>query len=132
MFGSEILLRNYGLFIIGGNTLWPGDPDGRTSGHYVFIKEEIFLDQKGFQSLLSHEYIHTLQTEGGGPDFGMIYAAEFVNRGEGPENRWEAPAYLWGGWIQHFGPRAAGILRKELPPWCFYRPLGRGFPAECS
>jgi RHS repeat-associated protein len=112
------------MLLVVGNIFQPTSSQGAvTWGRHVFTTTGYLWDV----SILSHEYIHVLQQEAGGGGYSISYLVEMLNNGgfgtgQGPENRKEAMAYLWGGWISAFHQYG------DDAPWCIYRPLYGGVP----
>jgi hypothetical protein len=75
--------------------------------------------------------VHTLESEGF-PSAVFQYGVQFIQHGGEELNLLEATAYLWQGWMKHYGPDSAGTFPKELPVWCSFKPLHGGWPSGCG
>ena len=107
-----------GITIVHGSHLPPPGNDAATLGHYVFIQDWItfrWLECCGL-GLLAHEYIHVLQWQGLGYEFGSAYIKAWGS-GTGPSNRLEAPAYVWESRMHYYAKYG------EAPPWSTFKPL---------
>jgi RHS repeat-associated protein len=126
---AQAIRREYGELIIYGNHLLPqSGAEAQTAGHLVFIAAYSDYDRI---SLLSHEYVHTLEAEGGGEIFAAQYGVQWLQHTTDANNDYEGIAYLWTGWMNHYGPVRTDVLRHERPAWCWYKPLTGGWPAGC-
>lgn len=73
-----------------------------TYGHVVFAQH--LPSTTNPPTLLWHEYIHTLQAEGGGLGFWASYQLSTLFEGPRVRNPYEAVGYLWEAWGQSFYP----------------------------
>lgn len=125
---KDRVLANMTIWV--GNGVLPPRPAfaAITIGHTVFWDGAYTGD--AFVALMSHEYIHVLQTENGGfinlGSYVWNDVAQAVQRqeGSGPRNQSEAIGYLWEGWINAF--RVYGAK----PSWCYFKPTS-GTVAGC-
>ncbi len=99
-----------GVRVVGGAS--PGFCFGNpcTVGQYIFLN-----GQQRTTETLAHEYIHVLEWEGRGEDFGRDYLWSRLAVGDaGPRHPDEAVAYLYQGLYKYFGPH------YERPPWLIW------------
>jgi hypothetical protein len=104
----DLTVRN--MWVVKGNGPSWCNSNTCTYGHYVWLGSNTKS-----RHLLSHEYIHVLQWEGRGVNFGIDYGAWAAIRGSGSNNPEEAPGYLWAYWMKYLG-------RWEKAPWQVWRP----------
>ena len=85
-------------------------------GHPCTVGQVIFLNGASRTTeLMAHEYIHVLEWEGRGADFGRDYLYSRLAVGDaGPRHPDEAPAYIYQALMKYFA-------RYELPPWSTWR-----------
>jgi RHS repeat-associated protein len=106
-----------GMTVIYGDPFYtPKNASAETYGHIVFTNYWPNKNHPETDTIMWHEFIHTLQYEGR-KDFWPLYNIEALKNGKGTDNKYEALAYLWEGWgdlYMEFGDKA---------PWCYFYPI---------
>ncbi len=118
--GSRFLFEPANMILVSRPPLWvrlgwPAGVNAMTLGHYVFLEPGL-TPRTASVGLLSHEYIHVLQWQGRGAQFGGTYD---IVQGSSPAYKEESIAYLWEGWVRKYHQFGRPL------PWQVFRPLPR-------